>query len=185
MSKKIALAVALAVTAFTGTAKAADILVDKVNNVGVTMVRVIGKIDLDDGAKFVATTSKIRSKNVLVMLDSPGGTVASGLIIGWTIKTKGWSTGVTNKDSCASACADIWLAGKLRLLGATSMIGMHSASDKDGARSDDANLIRIKYYMALGIKTPAIVAMLTPGPDGMMWLTPALAKSIGLSINIL
>lgn len=168
-------------------AHAADFSVDTSHDA--TVVNIVGEIEATDGIKFAAVASKVtRKKPVLVLLNSPGGNVLAGLEIGSMIHSKGWSTGVLDHSDteCASACTDIWLAGKTRLFSPGTKIGMHSASkDVDGkrVRADDANMVRAAYYVSLGLRASTAVAILKPDPDSIMWLTPAIANALHISCD--
>jgi len=177
---RFALALA-ALVAFTGTAKAADFSVYR-NNDSYVYIDVRGEIAPTDGLVLAAAAAKLKGMKVVVNLDSPGGNVIGGLGMAGTIRSNGWSTFVGDTAMCASACADVWLAGVNRYAYETSKIGMHSAS-LNGVRSDEGNRPRIAFYIAIGLSKDAVVAMLSPSPTSMMWLTPAKAAEIGITYN--
>ena len=112
--KRIAIALAASLLASTFTANAADISGKRMDD-GLVVIQITGKINPMDGVKFVALTQNLTSDDkVLVSLDSTGGAVAAGLTIGYRIHNNDWETMVMGDNICASACADIWLAGSTR-----------------------------------------------------------------------
>ena len=133
------------------------------------VIQITGKINPMDGVKFVALTQNLTSDDkVLVSLDSPGGAVAAGLTIGYRIHNNDWETMVMGDNICASACADIWLAGSTRYFTDKAKIGVHSSGIKKGKKMVRAdNNDRNKYFTRLGLGKDAIVAILAPepGPD--------------------
>jgi len=184
---KIAIAALAAICSFSSPAKAADFKVHADKDF--VYLDITGKIDLMDGLVVKAAAAKLNSvgKPIVVNLDSPGGNVIGGLGIANTIAINGWSTIVDADTMCASICADIWLAGKTRYAHSTAKIGMHSAGltvKGKTLRADDGNLPRIKLFVALGISKDAIVGMLSPDPDSMMWMTPAWAKNVGIKYTV-
>jgi len=88
-------------------------------------ITVSGTIESGDGAKFSRIVED--TKNGLVILDSPGGAVLSGLEIVRQIKSKNLMTGVPSSTLCASSCALIWLAGSTRYAEESSIVGFHAA----------------------------------------------------------
>jgi hypothetical protein len=189
VSTAIALSVAAGLAlAFATAAKAADFAVGTGD--GRAFIKVSGDIEMLDGLKLKSLAAamnknkKYKGLKVVVALESGGGSVIGGLGVAAIVLVNGWSTYVPPKTVCASACADIWLAGAEKFATKTSKIGMYSAGHKvkgEVVRVDEGNLLRIKYFVNLGLGKDAIVAMLTPDPDGMMWLTADKAKILGIN----
>lgn len=180
MFKKLALAAMLVLTATV--ANAANITITKAKNT--TFVNLTGKIELLDGVKFKIMTERLKyESNVVVMLNSPGGSVVAGLTIGYITHNNDWDTAASGL--CASACADIWLAGSTRYVFDDSKIGMHSEGMKVARKGKvkvkrGDNKERIAYFVRLGLDADAIVPMLMPNPNDMLWLTPANAETMGI-----
>lgn len=61
----------------------------------------------------------------LLVLNSPGGDVENGLLIASKVHDTGISTLIAPNGICASACSYIFLAGKSRIAGANSRLGVH------------------------------------------------------------
>src|SRR5215813_8454941 len=91
-------------------------------------------------------------------------------------------TFVPGDRTCASACALIWVAGRLRTVGDTPQIGFHAAYDADtGRESGAANAVVGAYLRDLGFGYKAIHLMTHKGPTNLEWLTPDLAKEVGVA----
>lgn len=74
-------------------------------------------------------------REVWLLLESPGGSLVSGIELGQEIYAEGYST-IVNR-SCASACALIFMAGRQRvLMGRMARIGLHQTGSAD-PRFDD------------------------------------------------
>jgi ATP-dependent protease ClpP protease subunit len=191
MIKRIALAAALTLATLTPT-HAADINVF-LSKGGDWYLTLKGTIDITDGITMRSWASVFKSKgitDVTVMLDSPGGNVLGGLGVAATIWANDWDTLIGDGTTCASMCADIWLAGKSRYAYSTSKIGMHSAGRKVGKagkvrmlRGD--NSLRVKFYKKFGLSTTTIAKMIAPNPDDMMWLDADKAAELGIDYVVL
>ena len=91
-----------------GQAASADIsIMPSLGPGSATVVFVKGEFRKGDGADFELKAGTLRK--ALILLSSPGGSIAEALRIGAVIRTQGLATMVV--DECASACALIWLSG--------------------------------------------------------------------------
>ena len=116
-------AIALAGALLATPASAAQISVDRGGDTATVTVR--GTLETEDGQRFADVVASLTK--AIVMLNSPGGDLDSGLSIGRTIRRKSFSTGVPNGVRCASACALAWLGGTPRYMGASARVGFHAA----------------------------------------------------------
>jgi hypothetical protein len=120
------------------------------------------------------------------MLDSPGGVLYDALVIGAEIHEQGYLTGVPHDATCASACGDIWLAGKVRYVSETASVGFHSASTHDVktgrylGESKNGNQAQATYYRRIGLPEKPIRHLLAPKSNDMAWLTAKLAYDLGI-----
>jgi len=115
-----------------------------------TNVVLTGEIEANDYAVFVGT---VLPETKTVYLNSPGGHLAPALKIAMTVKERDYETVVENNGLCASACAVIWLSGKLRRMLPGSRIGLHSARAKEDptlTRSDFGTTQMTNYLLSLG-----------------------------------
>lgn len=92
---------------------------------GIDLISVDGTFADGDDATFRRLAAE--SDRAVVVLNSGGGNLHSGLEIGKAIRLRGFATAVPPGALCASACALTWLAGSPRLLDAESKLGFHAA----------------------------------------------------------
>ncbi len=98
-----------------------------------------------------------------------------------------FDTWVPSGVRCASACADIWLAGTRRLMGKDARIGFHAAYSIEEEKpeiSAQGNALTGAYYRDLGLSYDAISYLTRPHPSSMTWLTPADAKRFGIDMEL-
>ena len=149
---------------------------------GVNVVSISGQIGDGDGAKFEQLAAPIGGPT-LVILNSRGGSVIEGLIIGETIRSKGFDTGVPAGTICASSCGLIWLAGSTRYVGATAHIGFHAAYVQDGDQlreTGQGNALVGAYLTRLGLSYRAILFLTSSAPDEIAWMHDDDARRIGV-----
>jgi hypothetical protein len=181
--------VALTIIASVREASSATITVHERDGVGRVFVDVVGTINDEDFKAFKEKTDRIYQvgpglpiKQVIVTLVSYGGSILPALQIGDWIRKRGMSTFVPGDRTCASACALIWVAGRPRTVGDTPQIGFHAAYDEDSGRETGAsNAVVGAYLRDLGVGYKAIVFMTRKGPTSLEWLTPNLAKDLGIA----
>ena len=152
------------------------------NEPNVTVVKIEGRIIPGDSSEFARIAGSLAGR-VLVVLNSPGGTLLDGLVIGETINHKGYYTGVADSAVCTSSCGLIWLAGKVRLLGNSARIGFHAAytGSGDAARETGAgNALVGAYLTKLGLSYGAIAFLTEAAPGTMNWLHPEDAQRVGI-----
>ena len=169
------------------TTSAAEISVERFRNTETYFVVISGEIKLVDGDKFQSLVRGIHQ--AIVILDSPGGSVMSGLEIGRAIKLNNFSTAVPNETLCASSCALIWLAGNQRFAEENSFVGFHAAYVyKNGkpVESGVGNALVGSYLNGLGLSDNAIIYVTNAPPEGIERLTRSTAEQVGIkytSIN--
>lgn len=168
-------------------ANAADITVtpicrDPACMTSTTYVTIVGNIEPDDGNKFDEAT-KNPSGDVVVVLDSIGGSVTAGINIGLKIYQRHWNTIVDVK--CNSTCALIWLAGSKRWAPENSL-GFHAVFRKsDGQVSGAGNAIVGAYLDKLGFDLRTIYFLMHAEVNEIEWLSAAKARKYGIAIDSL
>ena len=170
-------------------ALSATITVHEPDGEGRVFVDVVGTINDEDFKTFKEKTDQIYPigagyprKQVIVTLVSYGGSINPALQIGDLIRKRGMSTFVPGDRTCTSACALIWLAGVPRTVGDTPQIGFHAAYDPTTRQETGAgNAVVGAYLRDLGVGYKAIVFMTRKGPTSVEWLTPDLAKELGVA----
>jgi hypothetical protein len=178
----------VATLAAPGQSRAADITVSHADSLDI--VRIDGQITQKDPDEFERVTQGLGEKfnrPVIVILNSPGGNMLASLVIGETVRSHSFATGVVNDAVCASGCAMIWVAGTPRFLGNSAKLGFHAAytvDDDNKKESGQANALIGAYLDKLGLSYSAVAYATAAGPDEMQWLHPADAKSIGIKVEI-
>src|SRR5262245_30143395 len=173
--------------ALTSTAGAATITVHDPDSHGRVFVDLVGKIEDGDAETFQAKTAKVTSSNfgarkIIVTLVSPGGMANPAMRIADLIRRNAMSTFVPGDRTCTSACAIIWLAGVSRIVGDTPQIGFHALYDpKTRRESGVGNALLGAYLRDLGLGYKAISFMTRKDPTSVEWLTPDLAKDLGIA----
>jgi hypothetical protein len=143
-------------------------------------IMVRGKIGLSDFEKFDDATKGMSEG--IVLLDSPGGDVMTGMAIGLLIFEKKYITAIVENKVCASMCAGIWLAGKRHFIAPSGALGFHSTGIA-GVRSKSGNAAMRMYYEKVGLRREAIDSLLSADPNNMMWLSTELGERLGSSLN--
>jgi hypothetical protein len=113
-------------------ARAASIKLIELPGVEYPVITLRGDIVSGDDEKF--RTIALANPRAVVELDSDGGSLRTALEIGRIIRLGEFDTVVGNDQSCASACALIWLAGAHRTMVVGGRIGFHASYvDLDGS----------------------------------------------------
>lgn len=149
---------------------------------GIVLISINGTFAEGDDAMFRRLASE--SDRAVVVLNSGGGNLQSGLEIGKAIRLRGFATTVLPGALCASACALTWLAGSPRLLDAESKVGFHAAYrlvDGKASESGAANALVGAYLNQLGLSDNAIVYVTSAPPEGVEWLTQENADQVGIA----
>ncbi len=143
-----------------------------------------GAFEFGDEEKFNSSVQKF--SKAAILLDSDGGNLSSALRIGEIIRLKGFSTGVAPKTICASACALAWLGGGTRYMSDQSRIGFHAASintNGTDVENGQANALIGAYVTRLGLSERAVAYITEASPNNIAWITPDLAKSLGIYVE--
>jgi hypothetical protein len=170
----------------TQESNAATIIVNAPDVYGRTFVDVVGDLaDGDDKAFMDKVGTPAEPEKVVVTLMSNGGQ-PSAIGIGDFIRLTGMTTFVPAGQTCASACAFVWLAGAHRLAGANAHVGFHGIYDAaTGLQPVLPNVILATYLGYLGYSYEAVLWMLSPRPLGAHWLTAETAKQYGIFFQAL
>lgn len=177
----------------TSPAAAAEItVVDGVVGPGVTVFLIRGEILPGDDERFyqMAQMAPIAT----VALDSPGGSVDTGISIGAEIAIRGFETVVLNGHGCHSICAVMWVSGAKRYMSPDSNISVHAAyrsdqaADGTGAYSESGvgNAKIGAYLNELGLTAQAIAYFTTARPDQpLLPITPEIAQALDIDVHVL
>ena len=126
-------------------------------------------------------------EGAIVLFNSPGGNLVSGINIGKAIRLQEFWTAVGDYGVCASACGLAWLGGATRLADPKARIGFHAAYvEKNGEANESgaANALVGAYLNQLNMSQSAIVYLTSAPPDDMQWLPIREARSYGIDLQI-
>jgi len=149
---------------------------------GIDLISITGV--LEDGDDAVFRKLAAASDKAIVVLNSEGGSVSTGLEIGRAIRLRGFATAVPPQTLCASACALTWLAGSPRFLDDTSKLGFHAAYrvvNGKAAESGVGNALVGAYLNQIGLPENAIIYVTSAPPEGIEWLSANKAAAAGIS----
>ncbi len=161
--------------------------------------------------EFIEGNSISFERTTTVVLNSPGGSLASGLELGSLIRQNGLATHISlasrsdtgslrlaGGGSCASACAYAFLGGLRRSIGPNARYGVHQVSTfaeinvqlstAVGATQDLIASLS-DYVMRMGASADLVRLATQTGPSGMRWIESAelstlrIVNSIGLNVQ--
>jgi hypothetical protein len=115
-----------------------------------------GPITDDTFRQFRAIASRLAPHRPIVVLNSPGGTIPGGILLGLAFREHGAAVVVPRGGACDSACAYAFLGGVNRRVLDGGRLGLHrffALSVASGRRSRGA----VAYERAVG---PKVVALL-------------------------
>jgi hypothetical protein len=114
------------------------------------IITLAGDIELQDGNEFIARTRDIAGAGV--DLSGAGGNFFASPVIGENIHARGFNTYVPPNSTCASSCANIWIAGRVKDMGLSSTIIWHAPFDPNDPDNADgrANFMEGIYLAGLG-----------------------------------
>lgn len=157
------------------TAEAASITVREIGP-GTSAVYIDGVIEAGDGRAFtrsIMTPGKatVRADIVSVIVNSPGGSVTEGELIGAEVKIARLPVYVPPGSICASACFIIAASSPRKAL--HGAIGIHGAA-VDGIETPAAMAATMgvaRSLAARGVPSAVIGRMVTTPASDMVWLT--------------
>jgi len=124
----------------------------------------------------------------LVIVDSDGGLVDEAMALGAWIREQGLDTAVVH--SCASACVEVFAAGRERLFATDAKVGIHQISIED-ADLDSAEIGQYSvaqaadYFEHMGVDADLVIARSAVPAAQMKWLTAQEAMDWNLVTGVL
>jgi hypothetical protein len=191
MSLRTTVGAAIAALLITTAAPAATITAERdgCNPKDCYKIKIVGNIQQKDFMTFEKVVKDNQIKVAIVYLDSDGGLLVSGLIMGLMIHKFGFETVVDADAYCVSVCASMWLAGSKKYTAQTAHVGFHQPYYKDrrGRPHVDPKTIGLmkSYYREIGVPKPAADFFLTADPRDAYWLNKDLAKGFGIEVTII
>ncbi|GAA3729598.1 hypothetical protein GGR91_000549 [Sphingorhabdus rigui] len=153
---------------------------------GINFVIISGEISLDDDKRFNRIAAVF--DDAVVLLDSNGGATISALKIGESIRLKGYSTYVSDSNTCVSACALIWLAGSPRMLDEGASVGFHATyTDTDGRKLESGygNALVGRYLTLLNLPEKTVLFATSASPENLNSLTARNYSGLGIDVKVI
>ena len=139
-----------------------------------------GKVDDRSALEFRRVLAALPNATAIV-LNSPGGSVQSGLLIAEEVHERGMSTIIPEGHICASACSWIFFAGHQRHV--VGRLGVHQISGPvESNAATQLNLSDVVEALnKYGTPPQVLAVMLRTPPDNMYFFTPDEIESLGLN----
>jgi|GEM_PF-3410552 len=168
----IALTLVICAALPSDPAYSAQIRVDQMKSSDLVIIVVSGEIMKGDEDDFRRIS--LENERAVVLLDSPGGSLAPALSIGRIIRLMEYPTIVAKNQTCTSACALIWLAGTPRLLSPDGKVGFHASYFEEAGRLIETgvgNALVGHYLSQLNFSERAVVFSTQASPESITWLS--------------
>lgn len=149
------------------------------------VVRMHGLIAEGDFGRFLSVTAGATTATLI--LNGSGGLFDEAMRIGAEIQRRGFATMVSADGVCFSACALVWIAGSERYMARAAQIGFHDTYvEYDGLprRAGLQSPAVGEYLIELGLGEDAVDFVTHPPPDDVTFLTPMLARGIGINVYL-
>ena len=150
------------------------------------MIMMTGEVTDGDAQRFADTIATLNGAHATLNVSGAGGLVSEALDIGSQVQEHRFATMVSTQAECYSACALIWLSSQRRYLSADSLIGVHAAfrtSENEKPEESGVANARIGAFLnMIGLPLDAITYITTAPPDGMLPITPAIARNLGIEV---
>jgi ATP-dependent protease ClpP protease subunit len=160
-----------------------------VSQEGKAVILLNGDIEAGDAEKVHGLIRAANNSNRLVSgirLNSKGGLLLEGTKLADVIRVAQIATVVPNGKLCASACFIAFAAGTQKFVSRTAQVGVHGASDKNGAESVVSNAATIsmaRIVKDLGVPPHIIGKMVITPPSEMVWLNENELRSMGAELT--
>jgi hypothetical protein len=182
----IKIAAVAAGTLMLTSAQAAEISVVGPGETSMTIIAIAGQINAGDEDVFSSKVKGLDPEKTAVALASEGGTFRPALVIANHIRLTGMSTLVPAGRTCASSCAYIWLAGRVRMLDTDARVGFHGTFDaRSGVPASQGNALLGTFLGHLGFGYDMVDWVVSAPAGTMHWLTPETAKRYGIDYQVL
>jgi hypothetical protein len=156
-------------------------------------IQATGDITAHTPADFEAFLGSSEFMPKIVRLNSEGGSLGGGLMLGELFRARNFATevgsGKINSDvpapggkniytktpgSCISACAMAFLGGVERTLHPDSALSFHIVSNRDVSEDDLRELTTVEslYFLEMGVDTRLMDLLIEAGPNVMRGIRP-------------
>lgn len=150
-----------------------------------------GPIESGDDSRFFELAEN--TPRAIVFLESPGGSVKTGISIAAEIAIRGYTTLVLDGSGCHSICAVMWVAGVRRYMSPSADISVHAAyrmrNDADGSmeayESGMGNAQIGAFLNEIGLSADAIRYFTFAGPSAeLLPITPEIAQILSIDVYL-
>ena len=173
-----------ALLTLTTAVHAADVTSLGADPQGRAFFRISGDLAKGDAEKFLTATDG--AANAIILFQSDGGDLQTGLDIGSLVRMRGYGTAVMDGESCYSACALAWLGGTKRIVGVDGNVSFHAAyvlEDGNARESGVANALVGAYLSKLGLKEDAVIFLTSAQPDDFNELDAEWSTALGIEVD--
>jgi len=165
----------------------------------INWIQATGDITEDTPTVFEAFLSSPEFIPKVVRLNSEGGSLRGGMLLGEQFRTRDFATEVgstkLNNDgrlpgrkdvhtrtpgSCSSACAIAFLGGVERTLDPDSALSFHIVSNRNVSEDDLRELTTLEslYFLEMGVDTRLMTLLIEAGPNVMKRIRPDEARAL-------
>lgn len=137
-----------------------------------------GELGIDAAQDFGRALLARPAAKVLV-LGSPGGDIASALLVAKEVHNKGLSTAIPSGFACHSSCAYVFLAGRERL--AEGDLGVHQMADPATVPGQPAVATVINVLKTFDAPTELVTRLFRTPADDMYVFSSAELDSLGVN----
>src|SRR4029077_3849014 len=163
-----------------------------------------GDITEDTPTDFAAFLGSSESMPKVVRLNSEGGSLRGGVMLGELIRSRGFATEVgsskLNSDvpipggknvytktpgSCSSACAFAFLGGVERTFDRDSTLGFHLVSNRNVSEDDLREITTLEslYLLEMGVDARLMTLLIEAGPRVMRGIRPDEARNLRVTTS--
>ena len=153
-----------------------------------------GRITDNTYQHFRAAVAATGARRAIVLLNSPGGTLPGGILLGLALREQRALAYVPRGAACESACAYAFLGGVARRVDQGARLGVHrffAVSAVSGQRSSSAlayeraitpraNALLREYVTTMGASPRLLSVAEAAGPTDMRYLSPAELQHYGV-----
>lgn len=175
---------ATALLMLTTAVHAADVTPLGADPRGRAFFKISGDLAKGDAEKFLTATDG--AANAVILFQSDGGDLQTGLDIGSLVRMRGYGTAVLDGEACYSACALAWLGGTKRIVGIDGNVSFHAAyvlEDGNARESGVANALVGAYLSRLGLKEDAVIFMTSAQPNDFNELDAEWSTALGIDVE--
>ena len=167
-------------------------------------IQATGEITEDTPADFEAFLSSSEFMPIVVRLNSEGGSLRGGVILGELFRGRDFVTGVGSSKlssdapissgknfnsktpgSCSSACAMAFLGGVERTLDPDSALAFHIVANRNVSETELLGLRTLEslYLLEMGVDTRLMTIMMEVGPHIMRRIRPDEARTLRVTTD--